>query len=709
MSETLNRRDFIKLLGGGIVVIVGVGDAEWLVGQEPARFQGGGRSLPSDFNAFLRIGADGRVACFTGKIEQGQGAISALPLMLAEELEISPSAVDMVMGDTDLCPYDMGTFGSQCIRAFGPALRAAAAEARSVLIELAAEKMSLPKGSLQAGGGAVFEKAKPAHKITYGELAKGQAIARHVDPKPSLKKPAEFKVIGTPALHRDAADKVTGRAHYAADIRVPGLLYARILRPPAHGAALKSLDVSGAEKIAGVRVVRDDDLIAVLHAHPATAVAALAAVKAEWDVSDTGLDDTNIFAHLEKSAPAPRIAAQGGDLAVGAKAAAVSFDETYYNSYIAHATMEPHAALVELKDGKATVWASTQAPFRLKDEMAQTLGIPAANVHVIMPFVGGGFGGKSRNLQAVQAARLVKAAGKPVQVAWTREDEFFWDTFRPAAVVKIKSGLTEAGKIVFWDYEVLFAGERSAAQFYDIPHHRTVVRGEWGGGGGGAASAHPFDVGAWRAPASNTNGFARESQIDIMAAKARKDPLAFRLDNLADRRMQRLLKAAAEKFGWMPIQSPSGRGFGLACSDYAGTYVATMAEAEVDKATGRVRVKRIVCAHDCGVAVNPEGMRLQIEGCMTMGLGYALTEEIHFQGRRIKDLNYDTYELPRFSWLPKIEAVLVDSPELPISGGGEPAITTVGAVVANAVFDACGARLYQLPMTPARVKAALKK
>jgi isoquinoline 1-oxidoreductase len=709
MSETLNRRDFIKLLGGGIVVIVGVGDAEWLVGQEPARFQGGGRSLPSDFNAFLRIGADGRVACFTGKIEQGQGAISALPLMLAEELEISPSAVDMVMGDTDLCPYDMGTFGSQCIRAFGPALRAAAAEARSVLIELAAEKMSLPKESLQAGGGAVFEKAKPAHKITYGELAKGQAIARHVDPKPSLKKPAEFKVIGTPALHRDAADKVTGRAHYAADIRVPGLLYARILRPPAHGAALKSLDVSGAEKIAGVRVVRDDDLIAVLHAHPATAVAALAAVKAEWDVSDTGLDDTNIFAHLEKSAPAPRIAAQGGDLAVGAKAAAVSFDETYYNSYIAHATMEPHAALVELKDGKATVWASTQAPFRLKDEMAQTLGIPAANVHVIMPFVGGGFGGKSRNLQAVQAARLVKAAGKPVQVAWTREDEFFWDTFRPAAVVKIKSGLTEAGKIVFWDYEVLFAGERSAAQFYDIPHHRTVVRGEWGGGGGGAASAHPFDVGAWRAPASNTNGFARESQIDIMAAKARKDPLAFRLDNLADRRMQRLLKAAAEKFGWMPIQSPSGRGFGLACSDYAGTYVATMAEAEVDKATGRVRVKRIVCAHDCGVAVNPEGMRLQIEGCMTMGLGYALTEEIHFQGRRIKDLNYDTYELPRFSWLPKIEAVLVDSPELPISGGGEPAITTVGAVVANAVFDACGARLYQLPMTPARVKAALKK
>ncbi len=708
MSDSLRRRDFIKLLGGGIIVVVGVGDAEWLA-QEPARFQGGGRTLPSDFNAFLRIGADGRVTCFTGKIEQGQGAISALPLMLAEELEVSPSAVDMVMGDTDLCPYDMGTFGSQCIRAFGPALRAAAAEARAVLIELAAEKMNLPQDRLQAGNGAVFEKSKPAHKMTYGELAQGQAIARHVDPKPGLKKPAEFKVMGTPAMHRDAVDKSTGRAHYAADIRLPGMLYARILRPPAQGAKLKSLDVSGAEKIAGAKVVRDGDLIAVLHEFPDAASAALAVVKAEWTFVENGLDDKNIFDHLAKNAPEGKTSAHGGDLAVGAKAAAVSFDEIYYNSYVAHATMEPHAALVELKDGKAAVWASTQAPFRLKDEMAQTLGIPAASVHVIMPFVGGGFGGKSRNLQAVQAARLVKATGKPVQVAWTREDEFFWDTFRPAAIVKIKSGISEAGKIVFWDYEVLFAGERSAAQFYDIPHHRTVVRGEWGGGGGGAATAHPFDVGAWRAPASNTNGFARESQIDIMAAKAGKDPLAFRLDNLADRRMQRLLKAAAEKFGWTPIKSPSGRGFGLACSDYAGTYVATMAEAEVDKTTGRVRVKRIVCAHDCGVAVNPQGMRIQIEGCMTMGLGYALTEEIHFKDRRILDLNYDTYELPRFSWLPKIETVLVDSPEMPISGGGEPAITTVGAVVANAVFDACGARVHQLPMTPGRVKAALEK
>jgi len=231
-----------------------------------------------------------------------------------------------------------------------------------------------------------------------------------------------------------------------------------------------------------------------------------------------------------------------------------------------------------------------------------------------------------------------------------------------------------------------------------------VVRGEWGGG---AESPHPFDVGAWRAPASNTNTFARESHLDIMAAKAGLDPLEFRMMNLSDKRMQRVLKAAADKFGWTAAKSPSGRGFGVACADYLGTYLATMAEVEVRKETGIVGVKRVVCAQDMGLAVNPEGAKLQIEGCITMGLGYALTEEVHFKGKEILDLNFDTYHLPRFSWLPKIEAVLLDSPEFAPSGGGEPAIITMGAVVANAIYDATGARLRQLPMTPERVQKAM--
>ena len=705
--SSLSRREFLKIVGGGIVIFVTYGDE--LAFQEPARSQAARPSLPTDFNAFLRIGEDGRVTCFTGKIEQGQGAITALPQMLAEELEVPLSSVDIVLGDTDLCPWDAGTFGSQTIRSFGPALRGAAAEAREVLKELAAEKLKVPIDRLQAKDGVIFDKTRPQTRATYAELAQGKKIERHLTQKPALKKPAELTVMGKPQPRRDALKKVTGEAHYAGDFRLPGMLYAKILRPPAHGAKLKDLDTSAAEKISGAQVIRDGDLIAVLHEFPDEAERALTLIKAQYDLPEVNVDDKTIFDHLIKSAPQGRTVAEGGNLEEGAKLAAVSFDETYLNSYVAHATIETHTALVSVEGDKATAWASSQAPFGVRDEVAQAAGVSAQNVHVISPFIGGGFGGKTRNTQAGQAARLSKTTGKPVQVTWSRADEFFNDTFRPAAVLKIKSGISNSGQIIFWDYEVLFAGERSSQQFYNIPHHRTVVRGEWGGGrGGGAPSAHPFSVGAWRAPASNSNTFARESQIDIMAAKAGMDPVEFRLMNLNNPRMERIIKAAAEKFGWKPAKAPSGRGWGVASADYQGTYLTTMAEVVVDKATGIVQVMRVVCAQDMGVAVNPEGAKLQIEGCITMGLGYALTEEVHFKGREIKDLNFDTYQLPRFSWLPKIETVLLDSPEVPISGGGEPPIITMGAVVANAIFDASGARLFQLPMTPERVKAALK-
>ncbi|MHC4946369.1 MAG: xanthine dehydrogenase family protein molybdopterin-binding subunit, partial [Planctomycetota bacterium] len=344
-------------------------------------------------------------------------------------------------------------------------------------------------------------------------------------------------------------------------------------------------------------------------------------------------------------------------------------------------------------------------PFRAKEEVAGALGIPSGNVRVIPPFVGGGFGGKTRNQQVVEAALLAKACGRPVQVAWTRAEEFFYDTFRPAAVVKIKSGVDSAGRIVLWDYHVYFAGERGSEHFYDIPHHSTMSYGGWRG----APGTHPFGTGAWRAPANNTNTFARECHIDMMAAETGADPLEFRLRNMKDERMLRVLKAAAEKFGWTPGKPPSGRGFGIACGIDAGTYVTLMAEVEVDRNNGRVQAKRIVCAQDMGLAINPQGATIQVEGCITMGLGYALTEEIHFEGGKIFDRNFNSYQIPRFSWLPEIETVLIDAKDSPPQGGGEPAIIGMGAVIANAVFDATGARLFQLPMTPDRIKKALEK
>ena len=397
---------------------------------------------------------------------------------------------------------------------------------------------------------------------------------------------------------------------------------------------------------------------------------------------------------------------QGGDLDAAKTSAAKKFDATYLNSYVAHSPMETHAALAQIEGDKATVWASTQNPFGARDQIAHAIGFPAEKVRVITPFVGGGFGGKTNNAEAVEAARLAKASGKPVQVMWTREEEFFYDTFRPAAVVKINSGVDVAGKMAFWDYDVYFAGERGAQQFYTVPNHRTASRGS---GFGGPAGAHPFATGAWRAPGNNTNTFARESHMDIMAAGAGIDPVEFRLNNLSDARMIRVLKSAADRFGWTPAKVPSKRGYGVACGIDAGTYVAAIAEVAVDAAQGTVQVKRVVCAQDMGVVINPEGAKVQMEGCITMGLGYALTEEVHFKGGQVLDTNYDSYEIPRFSWVPKIETELIQNNETAPQGGGEPAIILMGALIANAIHDATGARLFQLPMTPSRVKAAIAK
>jgi len=700
-TVALDRREFLKLLGGGIVILFSTGEVPGL--QEPARQRRFGRQLPDDFNAFLRIGEDGKVSCFTGKVELGQGVITSLAQMLADELEVPLDAVNMVLGDTDLCPWDMGTFGSMTTRFFGPPLRAAAAEARAVLMELAAERLEIPISRLRVDSGVVTDASDPGRRVSYAQLARGQKIARRLNREVSLEIPSAFSIVGRPVLRRDAVEKVTGTAKYAGDWREPGMLYARILRPPAHGSVLQNVDTSAAREIAGLRVIREKDLIAVLHQDPELAEAGLNRIQAEWRSSEATVDEISIFDHLLEVAPEPEVLSQEGSLEEGERTSHQIIEKTYLDGYVAHATIETHTALAKMEGGRMVVRASTQTPFPLKDQVAEELGLPSEQVRVIPPMVGGGFGGKTANRQALEAARLAKLTGKPVQVAWTRDEEFFYDTFRPAAVVKIRSGFDEDGYIRFWDYEVYFAGSRGAQHFYAIPNHRTRV---YNSGWRAAPGVHPFGTGAWRAPSNNTNTFARESHIDIMAAAAGMDPLEFRLKNLKDPRMRRVLQKAAEKFGWSPAPAPSARGFGLAAGIDAGTYVAHMAEIEVDRATDRAKVRRVVCAQDMGLCVNPAGAEIQMEGCITMGLGYALTEDIRFTGGDIRDRNFDTYEIPRFSMLPKIETVIIPDREAPPQGGGEPAIISMGALVSNSVFDAVGARVLQLPITPERIHAA---
>ncbi len=701
-TASVSRRDFLALSGSGLFLFFWVGPLEAF--QEPARLPVR-PGYPSDFNAYLRIGPEGRVTCFVGKVELGQGAMTSLPMLLAEELDVALDAVDIVMGDTDLCPWDMGTFGSLSIRQFGPVLRGAGAEARAVLLQMAAERLGAPVERLQVKDGVVTLPSTGKH-VAYAELVQGKRIERHIE-KVALKPVSAFAVHGKSPARRDGPEKVTGKAKYAGDMLLPGMLHARILRPPAHDAVLKQVDTSAAEKVEGVRIVREGDLIAVLHERPDIAEKAKALIKAEYDRPQATVDDRSIFDHLLKNAPPPQVVGESGSLAEGEKLAATIVEETYLNSYVAHAPMETHSATATIENDKVTVWAGTQTPFSVKQQVAQALRLAPENVRVITPYVGGGFGGKSASRQAVEAARLAKLTGKPVQVVWDRSEEFFYDTFRPAAVVKIRAGLDQAGRMTLWDFKVFCAGDREAKQFYDIPHQRTVSSGGWGGGN--PAGLHPFAVGPWRAPSVNTNTFARESHIDILARKAAVDPVEFRMKHLTDKRMRGVLEAAAKQFGWKPAPTPSGRGVGVACAIYMGTYVATMAEVAVDKATGKVQVKRVVCAQDQGVTVNRDGSRQQMEGSIMMGLGYALTEEMHFRGREVLEHNFDSYEIPRFSWLPKIETVLIDNPEVPASGCGEPPIVGMGAVVANAIHDAVGARLLQLPMTPSRIKAALQR
>ena len=702
MQFHVNRRQFLKGFSGGIAIAVSLRDAR--AAEEPSRLKTGPTQTPQDFNAYLTIDENGHVSCFTGKIEMGQGVETSQAQLVADELDVRLSAVEVVMGDTDRCPFDQGTWGSLTTRVFGPVLRAAAAEVRAVLLELASETLKLDKAKLSVVEGEVFDSQNPTRRVSYGQLAHGQKIARHLTLKPQLKTRAQMHVMGSPTLRRDGHDKVTGKAKYAADIRLPHMLYASILRPPAHGATLKRVDFGAAKQIAGTEIVHDGDFVAALHELPDMAERALSLMQADWDVPASTLDEKTIYEHLLKVAPTPSTLDSGGDLSKGRKQSKQSFESTYLNAYVAHAPMETHAALAQFVGEKVTIWASTQSPFGLQREAAEMLGVQTKNVRVMTPYLGGGFGGKSRNLQALEAVRLARKLGRPVQVAWTRREEFFYDSFRPAAIVKIQSGIDRAGHVSFWDYDVMYAGERGAPQFYDFAHHRTIVHG---GGWQAPKGAHPFATGAWRAPGNNTNSFARESQIDIMATAAGVDPVEFRLQHLKEPRLIAALKAAADRFGWKPARAPSRRGFGVACGTDAGTFVATMAEVEVSD-DGIVRVKRVVCAQDMGFVVNPEGAKIQTEGGITMGLGYALSEEIRFQGGDISDNNFGTYELPRFSDTPKIESVFMDS-ALPSQGGGEPAIIVMGAVIANATFDATGARVRELPMTPSLVKAAMQK
>ena len=693
-----DRRDFIKKLGGGIIIVFALPHLA-IAGKEGKP----GQEDKPDFNAYLRVREDGKVDCFSGKIEMGQGINTSLAQVLADELEVPFESVNMIMGDTDLVPYDAGTWGSMTHRFHDPLIRAAAAEARIVLIQLASEELGVPVKELEASGGEIFVKNSRSRKIAYEELTRGKKIVRSLTREPELKDPKEFDIIGNPHLRMDAKEKVTGKALYTADIQLPGMLYAQILRPPRHGVKLLSLDTSKAEAMDGVKVFREDDFIVALHESPEMAQNAIYEMEAEWESSSSDVNGETIFSHILENANRSNIRHKGGDLERGREEADIVFEEEYHDGYKAHASIETHAATAIYENGKLTMWASSQTPFGTRRDVAELLDLPEEKVHIKQIYLGGGFGGKIYNRQAIEAARIAVAMeGTPIQLMWTRREEFMYDMFRTAAVVKINSGIAPDGKITFWDFNTYCAGARGTDMFYGIPHHRTTIYD--------GDEIHFFGTGAWRAPGNPTNTFARESHMDIMAHKIGMDPLEFRMKNAPNLRATRSLRVAADKFDWKGSKLPEGHGKGLALGIDAGTYVTIMVEVKVDTSSGEVKVLRAVVGQDMGQVVNPEGTDIQAEGCVNMGLGYTLTEDIDFEGGEVKNNNFDDYQLPVFSMIPEvIHSVKVDAMDEKAQGGGEPAIISVGGAVANAVFDACGARIYRMPLTPERVLEALKK
>lgn len=697
----IKRRSFVKLLGGGIFIIFRPWNTVDLLSSLPQER----RSLTKDYNAFLHIQPDGMIKCYTGKIEMGQGVITSLPMMMADELNVPIEKIRIIMGDTELCPYDAGTWGSQTTQTFGPAMRAALAEARTVLLDMAAVQLGVPVSRLDVKDGIVIDKSDPKKKVSYAQLAKGKKLEKYLDVKPPVEDYTKFTYVSKPRMKVDSYEKVTGKAKFTGDLVLPGMVHARILRPPSHGAKLTSADVSAAEKTVGVKVVRDGDFIAVISENRDKVDEAIVKIKAEYSFDELKVNDKTVFDRMLSVKSASNVVRNEGDIDAGYKLADKVFETEYVDPYIAHAPIETHTALARFEGDKVTVWAATQTPFGLQDGIVNTFGMPREKVRVITPYVGGGFGGKSAFQQGLEAVRLAKLTGKPVMLAWTREEEFMYDNFHSAGVIKINSGIDKSGKITFWDYHVWYSGTRGSDTIYNVPNARTTSYSQMKN----ETPVHPFSTGPWRAPNNNTNTFAREVQIDIMASKAGIDPLEFRLMNLKDEKMIDCLKAAAAKFDYKPAKGPSGRGIGIACGHDAGTWVAEIAEVDVDKSTGKVKVVRIVCAQDMGLCVNPQGALIQMEGCINMALGYTFTEEVFFEGGNILTRGYDTYEIPRFSWIPKLDCVILDRKDKPPKGGGEPAIIAVGAAVANAIFDATGARMYRMPMTPARVLNAIKK
>jgi isoquinoline 1-oxidoreductase len=658
----LSRRGFVQALGAGILITI---VAPSLHAQERRRGGGGGfrgNQKPQPIDARLHIANDGTITVMTGKVECGQGARAEITQAAAEELGVAPERVQLIMGDTALCPDDGITAGSRTTPSTLPSVRQACAAARAMLVTLVGE----------------------GQPLDYAKLATSDSL-KQTPEGATLTPPKEWKVLGTPVKRPNRHDVVTGAYQYPSDIIRSGMLYGKVLRPIAFGATLKNIDLAPAKAMDGVTVVRDGNFVGVCAPTTFQAKQAIAALEksAEWD-APKGQSSATLFAHLRDRAKGgiPKNPFDGAN-------SAQHFKQSYNTAYIQHAPMEPRAAVAEWNDGKLTVWTGSQNPFGCRRELAGAFHIDDANVHVIVPDFGGGFGGKHTGETAVEAARLAKAAGKPVAVRWTREEEFTWAYFRPAAAIDIQATLDAAGKITSWHHVNINSGRSSIESPYRIENSKADY----------VDSDPPLRHGSYRALAATANTFAREVAMDELAVLANQNPLHFRLAHLAaDDRLRAALEEAAKQFRWNGRAKTPNIGVGLACSTDKGSFVAACAEVEIDREKNTYRVRRIVQAFDAGAVTNPENLISQNQGGIVQALGGALREAMQFDSGKIKNASFWRYRVPRFEDLPQVEVHLIDRKDVPSAGAGETPLICVAPAIANAIFDATGKRLREMPL-----------
>src|SRR5665213_2780962 len=695
-SASPTRRDFLRALGAGLLIAVTAPQAFAQARPRGGRGRGGGGrgggGGATTVAARVHIGADGIITVMTGKVECGQGARAELTQAAAEELRVPVEQVRLIMADTQLVPDDGGTFGSQSTPRTVPAIRTGCAAARGLLLAFAGGRWKVDPKTLQVRDGKIIGSAG-GQLLSYADLASDKDAAKSlqaaIPADVTISPVGSWKVMGTSVSRPNGKDIVTGAHHYPSDISRPGMLYGRILRPRAYGAKLLSIDLAPAKAMKEVFAVQDGEFVAVAAPSAFLAGRALEAIAktAKWSPAPPQVSSEQLYDHLRKHA---RGGIPKNPFADEIASAAKSLQQTYHVAYVQHCPLEPRAAVAQWSDGKLTVWTGTQVPFGVRSQLARELNVGNETVRVIVPDFGGGFGGKHSGECAVEAARLSRAAGKPVSLRWTRQEEFTWAYFRPAGVIEAQASLDKAGALTSWNFTNINSGGNSVQSPYRIPKNQSRFVG----------SDAPLRQDSYRALAVTANTFARECFMDEMANLAGRAPLELRLAHLDAGRLRVVLEEAAAKFDWanrIKTKQPNV-GIGLSCGTDKGSFVAACAQVRVDPDLKSFKVIRVCQAFECGKIVNPENLRRQVTGAVLMGLGPALREEMKFADGKILNPSFGDYEVPRLEDVPELDIHLMDRPDIASAGAGEIPIVAVAPAIANALFAAIGVRVRQMPI-----------